>query len=112
MHPSLTILEITTTYPDRTTAEQITNKLIKEKLIACGNIHPCQSIYLWNDALVNEEEVIAHYKSSLHLAQNIEARIIELHPYQVPAILMHEITANPSYVTWVKSCVAASSTHF
>ena len=50
------------THPDEATARRIAEALMAEKLVACSNIFPVQSIYEWNNAPVHESEWVSVLK--------------------------------------------------
>lgn len=102
------ILLIRVNVPDITTAEQISTKLIEEKLAACANISgSVQSHYVWNDRMQCDEEFIVWIKAPEALWTRIEAQIRALHPHETPAILALPIAhANADFAHWVvDSCV-------
>ncbi len=69
-------------------AQQISRKLLEEKLVVCAQIFPqVQSVFEWEGKVCEESEVpvlLKTLKSKLH---SLDLRIRELHSYQVPAIL-------------------------
>lgn len=93
------------TYPDTATANQIGNTLIDQKLIACYNLIPIQSAYLWEGALCTENEVATLLKTSKHLEQAVEQAILAIHPYTTPCIIRWEVQANDAYENWVTASV-------
>jgi periplasmic divalent cation tolerance protein len=88
--------------PDSETAAKIVQILIEEKLIACGNIYTSDSMYMWKDNIVKEAECIAIMKTLDHLTILAESKIIELHPYDIPAVIHWSAECNESYLAWVK----------
>jgi periplasmic divalent cation tolerance protein len=91
-----------TTHPDEPAAQRIVTALLERRLIACANIFPIQSQYLWHEAIQNEQEWVAILKSSLRLEAVLEKAISELHPYEVPCILRFEVRANAAYEQWIE----------
>ena len=94
---------IYTTLPDMDSAREIGETLVKERLAACANIFPgMRSIYEWQGRLEYDEEVGAIFKTTPERAQAAEARIAELHPYEVPAILRLPVErVNAPYLEWL-----------
>lgn len=90
------------THPDEATARQIATRLLDERLIACANIFPIQSMYRWEGAIQQENEWVSILKTSLALEKDLEAALIHLHPYQTPCILRYEVRANETYEQWVE----------
>lgn len=92
------------THPDEATARRIAEALIAEKLVACGNIFPVQSMYEWKNVPVHENEWVSVLKTGLSREQDVENAISRLHPYEVPCIVRYEVRANKSYVDWIEAC--------
>lgn len=90
------------TFPDKSAAESLSNVLVKEKLVACSNIHPVESSYHWQAAYTKEYEYVAIYKTSFANIWRVESKIEELHPYQVPCILHWEFSCNLAYEKWLR----------
>lgn len=84
-------------------ARDIARLLVEERLAACVAQMPgVRSIYRWKGAIEESEEVQLVAKSSDDAAHRAVARIAELHPYDVPEILVLEPTsAHAAYAAWV-----------
>ncbi|MDN0075738.1 divalent-cation tolerance protein CutA [Crenobacter sp. SG2303] len=91
------------TVPDAATAERLARTLVEEGLAACVNLlAPCQSVYRWQGQLESASEVPLIIKTTTERYPALEARLVELHPYEVPEILALPVEAGlPSYLTWV-----------
>ena len=98
---------ILTTWPDAESARAATRKLVEEKLAACGNLVPgIESIYRWQGNIETSSEVLVIFKTTTARYAQLEARIRELHSYEVPEILAVPVGAGlPAYLRWVvESC--------
>lgn len=97
------------TTPDRTTAEQIVDHLVQERLIACGNISAdVSSIFRWQGAVERADEVLIIMKTTAAQGPRVAARVRELHPYEVPEVLFFPVTiGNDAYVQWVHDSVVS-----
>ena len=94
------------TTPDRATAEQIVDHLVREGLIACGNISVgVSSIYRWQGAMERADEVLVIMKTAESRAARVIARVRDLHPYDVPEVLFPVTIGNDAYVRWVRDSV-------
>ena len=84
-------------------ARRVARSVVEERLAACANIlAPCHSIYRWQGAVEEADEVPALFKTSAKTAPRLVARIAELHSYDVPAVVAWPISsAFPSYRDWV-----------
>ncbi len=81
-------IQIITTADKKETMEKIAKTLVEEKLAACAQIlGPIKSIYWWEGKVVEDEEFICIIKSKADLYGEIEKRIREIHPYEVPEII-------------------------
>jgi periplasmic divalent cation tolerance protein len=77
--------------------------MVTEKLAACANIlPPIESIYRWEGKLEQAEEVLVFFKTTAQRYPELEAKLKELHPYDVPEITATPITAGSAdYLLWV-----------
>ena len=102
MHPDLRIALCTV--PDETTAGQIADTLVSEKLAACVNIVPgIMSVYRWQDKVEHGQEVLLLIKTNKTLWSQLEQRIQALHPYELPEIMAVPITTGQAdYIKWIE----------
>ena len=72
---------------------------------ARANILPgVESIYRWQGAVETGAEVMMVLKTTIARYQMLEARIMALHTYEVPEIVVLRVTDGlPSYLRWVES---------
>ena len=84
-------------------AEAIGRDMVERRLAACVNIlGPCRSIYRWQDAVEQADEVAAIFKTRLAQAEALIGAIQTAHSYEVPAIVQLPIAAShPAYRDWV-----------
>jgi periplasmic divalent cation tolerance protein len=96
------------TFPDADAARAAARALIEEKLAACVSILPqVESIYRWQGKIETASEVLLLIKSTTWKYQMLEARILKLHPYEVPEIVSVRIEAgNLPYLRWIEESVA------
>ena len=87
-------------------AEAIATSLVTSKLAACVNLVPIQSIYTWQGELHQEQEWQLLIKTDLSQFPTLEAKIRELHSYEVPEIIALPIVAgSKSYLDWICASV-------
>ena len=101
------ILLALSTFPDRETAQRISNQLVSEKFAACANILPSiESIYRWKEKLETGTEVLALFKVSEDRQSAFQEKLRSLHPHEVPEIIFVPISGGlPDYLRWVvESC--------
>jgi periplasmic divalent cation tolerance protein len=93
---------ITTTYPDKESAKSVAKLLVEKRLVACAQIIPIESVYLWQGKIHDEEETMLIAKSKNLLFDKIIATIRENHSYEVPQIVQIPITDGlPEYLKWI-----------
>ncbi|HLL30899.1 MAG TPA: divalent-cation tolerance protein CutA [Allosphingosinicella sp.] len=93
------------TFPSSDEARRIARALVEQRLAACANIlGGCHSIYRWQGALEEGEEVAALFKTRADLAEALIARLAELHSYEVPAAVVWPISdAAGTYAEWIEA---------
>lgn len=90
------------TFETKEAAEELSNSLLKKKMIACSNIHPITSSYHWQGAIESSDEWAATMKTSYANKDLVEFTIQELHPYEVPCIIHWEFSCNLAYEKWLR----------
>ncbi len=89
------------THASKAEAESFVNDCIQEKWIACGNIFPIDSTFLWESKVVQEDEFVSIVKTGIHLISAFTTFAENLHPYETPCILHWEVRANENYTKWI-----------
>jgi periplasmic divalent cation tolerance protein len=89
--------------PDTETAARIARALVEERLAACVNVLPgMRSIYRWKGAVETANEALLLVKTRSDLAAAVEARVRELHPYEVPEVIRVGLRGGSApYLEWV-----------
>ena len=106
----MSVLLALTTAPDGETAGRIARALVEERLAACVNRLPgVASTYRWRGMLQEDAEVLLLIKTTRARLPALEARLGELHPYEVPELIALDVAAGLApYLAWVESeCGAA-----
>jgi periplasmic divalent cation tolerance protein len=94
---------ITTTFDDRKIAEKIINSLLDKKLVSCVQLSNINSSYIWKGKIENNDEILLQMKTKKKLYKKIEEEILSIHNYEVPQILMYDITDGYSqYLKWIE----------
>ena len=99
----MSVLLVLTNLPDRPAAERLAEALVGEGLAACVNVlAPCRSVYRWEGALQNDEEIPVLAKTTSERYAALEAAIRAKHPYELPEIIAVPIERGlPAYLAWV-----------
>ena len=102
MHETLVVL---TNLPDRGAAEKLARELVERRLAACVNVlAECTSVYRWKGAVESAAEVPVLIKTRAALYADLEAAIVELHPYELPEIIALPVLRGlAEYLDWVGS---------
>ncbi len=96
------------TAPDAETGARIARALVEEGLVACVNLVPgVRSIYRWEGAVEDDAEVLLVVKTRADRAGDLVDRVVELHPYDLPeVVLLPAVGGNPPYLAWVREQAA------
>lgn len=91
------------TAPSEEVARSLARTLVEERLAACGNLVPgITSIYRWEEELQEDAEVLLIFKVHESCVDAFVQRVPELHPYDVPEVLVLDVGAgHPPYLNWV-----------
>ena len=95
---------VLSTVPDEATAERIAGALVEERLAACVNRVPgVGSVFRWQGAIERADEVLLVIKTHARRAPHVTQRLQELHPYEVPEILVIPVAAGlGAYLEWIR----------
>ena len=100
--PSECVL-VLTTVPDDERGEALARTLVDDRLAACVNLQaPMVSIYRWKDQVERDTERQLMIKTTRDRLSAIEARLHELHSYELPEFIVMSIDeGGAAYVKWV-----------
>ncbi len=84
-------------------SRNLVQTLVTERLAACVNrVSGVLSTYLWEGELHEDDEDLLLIKTSQPQLEKLIHRIQELHPYDIPEILVFNIDDGlPAYLEWV-----------
>jgi periplasmic divalent cation tolerance protein len=96
------------TAPSPEVAESVVRVLVEERLAACGNLVPgATSIYWWQGAVQREAETFVMLKTTADRAAALVRRASELHPYDVPELLVLGVEDGlEPYIRWLADSTA------
>jgi periplasmic divalent cation tolerance protein len=82
--------------------DAISTALLDAKLAACISMTQIKSIYRWQGKIENDTEWQLMIKTDLSQFSALEAKIKEMHSYDVPEIIALPIVAgSESYLSWI-----------
>ena len=90
-------------------APDLAGELVKSRLAACVNIIPgVRSIYAWKGEVCDDAEVLLVIKSRADAFEALRARVVDLHPYDVPEVIALPIVAgHQPYLDWLEDSTSA-----
>lgn len=93
---------VLTTFPEDG-ADTLAIALVEERLAACVNVlEPMRSIYRWKGRVETSVERQVVIKTKAANVANLEMRIKELHPYDLPEFLVLAIgSGSHAYLAWL-----------
>jgi len=99
----MTALACLCTCPDAASATRIAEALVGERLAACVNLLPgVESVYRWQDRVERASEVLLLIKTTRARLDALTARVVELHPYELPEVIAVDIAGGlPGYLAWI-----------
>ncbi|HZP49081.1 MAG TPA: divalent-cation tolerance protein CutA [Vicinamibacterales bacterium] len=105
------VVVILTTMSDAAQTDELARALVDERLAACVNVGaPITSIYRWQNAVEREGERQLLIKTTRDRVRDVERRLRELHPYELPEFLVLPVeSGSEAYLRWVSECVAADT---
>lgn len=97
------VVLVLTTVPDAERGDAIARALVEGQLAACVNISaPMTSIYRWHGSIERAIEHQLVIKTTSDRVAAVEARIRELHPYELPEFLVVPVAhGSAAYLEWV-----------
>lgn len=100
-------LVVLSTAPDAATAERLARALVDEQLAACVTSVPgVTSTYRWQGVVEQSQEVLLVIKTRAALLATLTARILELHPYDVPEVIALPVVGGAErYLAWIGQSV-------
>ena len=105
-----TVLLVLTSVADESTAEKLAVVLVEERLAACVSRHPVRSVYRWGDGVERDEEILLLIKTRHACWLDLQARVAQLHPYDVPELLaLSAAETADSYLDWLLASTSPTS---
>ncbi|MBB1061708.1 divalent-cation tolerance protein CutA [Marilutibacter spongiae] len=99
----MSVLLVHCTCPDAESAERIARALVDERLAACvSRLEGLRSTYRWEGRVQTDTEVLLLAKTCADRLDALTARVLELHPHELPELVAVEAHAGHApYLHWV-----------
>ena len=105
-----TIRIVLTTVGGDADARVLARTLVEERLAACVNIlAPMTSVYRWKGQVEQEAEQQLVIKTSEDALSALKARLLALHPYDTPELLVLNADGGEAYREWLEGATSAAS---
>ena len=70
------------------------------------NVNNIKSIYWWENKVSSENETLIFFKTKKEKLEDLIATLKELHPYEVPEIVVLNIEGgNTDYLKWIENSI-------
>lgn len=91
------------TCPAQRVADEIADQAIEKRFAACANIEgPVTSTYRWKGVVEHAFEFVLWLKAPAANFGKIEALVVEIHPYDLPAVVaLPCLQMNAAYEAWL-----------
>jgi len=92
-----------TTLPSKEEGAALLDRLLQEKLVACGNlISSMESRYWWQGKIEVSQETLLLLKTEFSRTEEVMQMISKNHSYEIPEILTLPIEkGNSAYLKWI-----------
>ena len=88
---------------DRDEGRRVSRVLLEQRLAACTNMFPIESMYWWQGQLVEDGEYVVIAKSVDENFEAIVAQVKSVHSYEVPAIIRLPVAGvEGHYLAWLE----------
>ena len=98
---------VLTTAANADEGAMLAGTLVEERLAACASLIPTvQSIYHWEGQIESSTEALLLLKTTAEQLPALEARLNELHSYQIPEFLVLNVdSGSHPYLDWLQASV-------
>lgn len=81
---------------------RLAEQLIAQRLVACAQLWPIQSVYRWEGQVQSEAEVLLQAKTTKAQLAAVQTFVVEHHSYEIPEVVaMPVVGGHPAYLDWV-----------
>jgi periplasmic divalent cation tolerance protein len=102
MQETVDAVVVYVTAPGTEEARTLARALVDERLAACVNLLPVESIYRWKGQVETAAETLLVIKTRRDRLDGLARRVRALHPYAVPEIIALPLVGGwPPYLQWI-----------
>ncbi len=95
-------LVVLTTVAGEDDARGLIRGLVEDRVIACGTMVSANSIFRWEGAVTEEQEILVLLKTRRECWGDLKNAVKRRHPYEVPELLALPVEAGlDAYLQWV-----------
>ncbi len=96
---------VMTTCGDKANAQLVAKSLVEKRLAACVQMFAIESVFRWDGAVQNAQELMLFCKIKSVDYTEVEALIRAAHNYENPEIIEIAIeNGAPAYLDWIAAC--------
>lgn len=93
---------VTTTHDSEDKARALAAAVVRERLAACAQVYPINSVYWWDGDVQTEAEWRIDFKTRADLATRLGVFITEQHSYDTPEVVVVPIKdGSAGYLDWL-----------
>ncbi|AEH60321.1 CutA1 divalent ion tolerance protein [Methanosalsum zhilinae DSM 4017] len=85
--------------------QKIAHKLVSDRLVACVNMFPINSIYSWEGEVVEDQEFALLAKTTADKFDEVKETVRSIHSYDLPCIVSWELGGESEYLGWVRNYI-------
>ena len=88
--------------PDRDTARGIARAVLSQRLAACANLAPIESLYWWKGQIEESPEGLLIFKTRRELVGRLTAAVKAIHPCEIPCVVTYPMEEGfRPYLAWL-----------
>ncbi|MEW1908340.1 divalent-cation tolerance protein CutA [Kitasatospora sp. NPDC085895] len=96
------VLVVTTTHDAQEKARALAELVVRERLAACAQVYPIDSVYRWEGEVRSEPEWRIDFKTTAGVVDRLTAFLREHHGYETPEVVAVPVVAgSEAYLAWV-----------
>ena len=109
MSSSEQLVFVLTTIAAEADGAALARTLVDERLAACVNVLPAMtSVYRWKGQVEQDREQQVLIKTTADRLTALDARLRQLHTYELPEFVVLEAGASAAYLAWVEESVKSA----